>query len=637
MNKEEIIEQFYQLKNNVSRANLNRYIKNHNRELYDEIERLTQSLNKFRKKKSGTDKILDISIFERIYCIEHDLVDRPKCQHCNKNYVRFISNENQYSKWCSIPCASNDASTIQKSKLTRLGRYGSETYSGQDKARTTRLAKNNGKWHADDFKEKIAQTKLQHFGDASYVNSEKAKATKLERYGSESFNNIEKRKATNKKLHRDANWNNREKFLQTISEFGDAKKKSINKKRILTSLKKFGTEHAMQNEEVKKKRITTCMQRHGKEHVLQLDSVRAACNAKHREKAWQHLIQDKACIPMFTHDEFIESSTSKRIWKWKCCTCEDVFEAVYDNGMHHRCYKCYPNTSHGTSLAEQELAAFVKSLTTCKVYNHCMENKHVIDDREIDIWIPELKLGIEFDGLYYHSEINCKDSNYHLKKTEACEEKGIQLIHVLEDEWIEKKAVVKARLKHLICKQKTRRVFARRCEVKELANDIKDKFLEKYHIQGKDVSKIRYGLFFNQHLVAVMTFVKSRFNKQYQWELSRYATIAHFTVVGGASKLLKKFENDYASKSIITYADRRWSQGKLYEKIGFSFLHASAPSYFYVKSQHRFSRIMFQKHKLKDELEKFDESLSEVENMKMNGYTRVFDCGNLVYVKFSSK
>jgi hypothetical protein len=132
-----------------------------------------------------------------------------------------------------------------------------------------------------------------------------------------------------------------------------------------------------------------------------------------------------------------------------------------------------------------------------------------------------------------------------------------------------------------------------------------------------------------------MTFGKSRFNKKYKYELLRFCNKLGYHIPGSASKLLKYFERNYKPKSLISYADRRWSRGNVYEKLGFKMIGKSKPNYWYFKltSNIRYSRINFQKHKLKDILEKFDETLSESENMKLNGYNRIYDCGNLVYVK----
>ena len=128
-----------------------------------------------------------------------------------------------------------------------------------------------------------------------------------------------------------------------------------------------------------------------------------------------------------------------------------------------------------------------------------------------------------------------------------------------------------------------------------------------------------------------MTFGKPRFNKFYEWELLRYVTIGSFSIVGGAGKLLNYFRNHFCG-SIISYADKRWSNGNLYKTLGFAEINESEPSYYYCKGDVRYSRVKFQKHKLKDILPIFDENLSEKENMERNGYMRVWDCGNKVFV-----
>ena len=158
-------------------------------------------------------------------------------------------------------------------------------------------------------------------------------------------------------------------------------------------------------------------------------------------------------------------------------------------------------------------------------------------------------------------------------------------------------------------------------------------FILKYHIQGTYASSINLGLFYKNRMVAVMTFNKSRFNKKYDYELIRYCTVANFTVIGGASKLFEYFRRNNAG-SVITYADRRWSQGQLYRQIGFKEIHDADPNYFYFKdnSLQRKSRVQFQKHKLPRLLNYFDLKLSEYENMSANGWDRIWDVGNKVFI-----
>ncbi len=174
------------------------------------------------------------------------------------------------------------------------------------------------------------------------------------------------------------------------------------------------------------------------------------------------------------------------------------------------------------------------------------------------------------------------------------------------------------------------KVYARKCIVKEIDVKEKNEFLNKYHIQGEDKSKIKLGLFYKDELIAVMTFGNSRFNTSIKYELIRYATSKH--VIGGAGKLLTYFRKHYPG-SIITYADRRFSTGNMYEKLGFKFLHETHPNYWWVKDNLIYSRYKTMKSNLDKILgDKFDINKTEYENMTANGFYQLFDCGNKVYV-----
>lgn len=250
----------------------------------------------------------------------------------------------------------------------------------------------------------------------------------------------------------------------------------------------------------------------------------------------------------------------------------------------------------------------------------------ILDGRELDIYIPEKKLAIEFDGLYWHSEVN-KENNYHFIKTEECERKGIQLIHIFEDEWKYKQEIVKSRLKGLLGLNE--RMFARKCDCKQISYDESKNFLDMNHIQGNCVSKYRYGLFYNNELVSVMTFGESRFKKG-EFELLRFANKLNTNVIGGASRIFKHFLREHQEiKEIISFADRRWSKGNLYEKLGFMKVEKTKPNYFYIINGVCENRINFQKHKLV--AEGADPNKTEHQIMLEKGYYRIYDCGNMKF------
>jgi hypothetical protein len=176
--------------------------------------------------------------------------------------------------------------------------------------------------------------------------------------------------------------------------------------------------------------------------------------------------------------------------------------------------------------------------------------------------------------------------------------------------------------------------MARKLKLKIISKEQEKIFFSQNHVQGYKPSKICYGLVDEDNSVAAcMSFGFSRFNKNYDYELLRYANKLNCTVIGGAEKLFKNFVNDNPGKSIISYCDRSLFTGSVYSKIGFKYSHNSTPSYFYTRNyKDVFNRLQFQKHKLSKKLKNFDRSLSEWENMKMNGWDRYWDCGNSVWI-----
>jgi|TARA_R110000787_G_scaffold17748_1_gene55083 hypothetical protein len=316
-----------------------------------------------------------------------------------------------------------------------------------------------------------------------------------------------------------------------------------------------------------------------------------------------------------------EYTSSTAVVDIKCDT-HGVFEQRPNNHLQGQgCPKC----NKITSKWETELQSFLQD------FDIESNNRKVLNGKELDIYIPDKNMAIEFNGNYWHSELNGKDRTYHLNKTNECEKQNIHLLHIFESEWIDKKDIWKSLINSKL--GTSNRLYARKCEVREVPTSIKNTFLNGCHLQGEDKSSVKLGLYYNDELASIMTFCKSRYNKNYEWELSRFCNNINTTVVGGASKLLKHFTRNYTPKSIISYSDNRHSVGNLYKQLGFEFLHNSTPNYFYAKGDMLSlkSRLQFQKHKLKDKLDVFDSDLSEWENMKINGYDRIWDCGNSVW------
>lgn len=323
-----------------------------------------------------------------------------------------------------------------------------------------------------------------------------------------------------------------------------------------------------------------------------------------RRTMYGKFLDNQFVKPIFSEQEYIQYGDSSQ-YQWKCMKCGNVFtafrsESWFKQGQvpaYARCPTCYPDLN-GTSYSEHDVFKYLKSLEALKpgmeIVSRTNENRKLIPPYELDILIKKdgvVKYAVEYDGLYWHSDGKCP-KNYHLTKTEMCERIGIRLIHIFENDWLNKRTIVESRLNNLMgIYDKT--VFARRCVVAEIEKQRADELLNTWHIQGSCQSSVNIALKDENDgsEVCVMTFGKSRFSKKHEWELLRFCSAKGVHIPGGASKLLKYFERTYNPKSIVSYADRRWSNGNVYEKLGFDFVRNSPPNYWYWKIRKKTSNL----------------------------------------------
>ena len=308
------------------------------------------------------------------------------------------------------------------------------------------------------------------------------------------------------------------------------------------------------------------------------------------------------------------------------CPIHGEFEQRCDS--HKNGNGCQNCSNNGVSSDEKEITNFILSLNIDFVEN----DRLILNGKELDIFIPSHNIAIEYNGLYWHSE-EYIDNEYHLSKTQECDKLGIQLIHIFEDEWLHKKEIVKSRIKNILGLTPNR-IYGRKTIIKEISSKEVKRYLNENHIQGNVNSKINLGLYYNDELVSLMTFsglrkVLGNKSSENIYELLRFCNKLNTTVIGGADKLLKHFIKNYSPKEIISYADKRWSKGNLYEKLGFEFIHDSKPSYFYIINKNREYRFKYRKDILVKE--GYDSNKSEHQIMLDRKIYRIYDCGNKKY------
>jgi len=287
------------------------------------------------------------------------------------------------------------------------------------------------------------------------------------------------------------------------------------------------------------------------------------------------------------------------------------------------CPTCYPRT-RPVSGQELELYQFVKTIRPDAVSGY----RSRYHSKEIDIYIPDLEIGFEYNGLYWHSESvllhnNRSPKSDHEKLLEL-QSQGIRLIQIFEDEWINKQDIVKSRITNILGKT-SQKIPARQCCVREISSKEASRFCNSNHVMSAGRSNVRIGLYHADDLVSVMTFSKNNISRKVTtWELNRYASKINLSVVGGASKLFCAFLRGYNPDTVVSFSDNRWSDGYLYQQLGFEKINSGAPNYWYTlpnitKRIHRFSL-----RKTSSD----PSNITEHELRRQQGYDRIWDSGS---------
>ena len=526
-----------------------------------------------------------------------------------------------------ISCIKLDIETkLKKRKQTNLKKYGVENVA-QIKDIQVKMQKTNLKKYGatnpsknQQIIEKRKQTNLQRYGETAPSKNkqvqDKIKKTNIEKYGVDNplKNKTIKQKATN---------TIKEKYgvdnIFKSEEFKESQRQLIEDQ--------YGVSYFTQTDIMKNKSKKTRKARYGFEYHSQVPSIKLKMWKTYRINYWNTfllVLKNRYIIPKFSKEDYINRFDINN-FKYHCERCNKEFVTDVINPHRIIC-----GCAASRSYYEDEIIVWLQSLNLEKI----IPNERYYEDSklkyEIDIFLPDYNLGIEFCGLYWHSDVY-RDKTYHQEKYLYFKEKGIQLIQIFENEWLNKQKIVKSVIssKLGICK----RIAGRSCIIKEVSNREAVLFFEANHLQGKINSKYNIGLFYNNELIHITSFSKYRYKQEDAYEIIRSASILNTIIIGGFAKVLNYFIKNYSPNKIISFVDLRYFSGSSYYKVQFNLDSTTKPNYFYYKDKDKsytlHSRIKFQKHKLITKLSNFNAELSEYQNMTNNGYFRIFDAGNL--------
>lgn len=473
----------------------------------------------------------------------------------------------------------------------------------------------------------VQKTKSQY--SEAYINSinDKRVQTNLKKYGVENTGQL----SHSKQRHKDF-YSNNELVLRQLE------------KQKQTLLNRYGVENAAHIPEINNRKKETNLKKYGVENISQTPISRLRSSEvskqtwkKRKENNLDYYklakkYKDVCHVEFLTSSDDYKGTVGAHYYDFKCTICQTEFKNYIYCGHLPICKKCHPTQFTFKSNEENEVFNFL----LVNGIDVEQRNRTLIFPHELDIVSHDKKIAVEYCGIYWHSELSHnKTAEYHLNKLKSCEAKGYKLITIFSDEWVYKKNIVKDKLLSIFGKSYSKKINARDCEIKIIDNKLSKIFYESYHIQGYAKGFINLGLYYNNDLVACMTFCKQRefinsIKEDDTYELLRYASSN--IVRGGAGKLLKHFEKTVNPKKIISYADARWSTGQLYKALGFTNNNILNPGYWYTNDYStRFHRFNFTKSKLVRNGNSTE--LTEWEIMQRLGYDRIWDCGQYRFEK----
>ena len=531
---------------------------------------------------------------------------KARCPVCGKEFIMtkrqidgFKKNPNK-SVGCCTSCSKSlimmthgsplaNPEIYKKTKETLMKNYGVKSPAQSkeilDKMKKTTLERFGveNSSQSKEVQEKRKKTNLKKYGTEYAIGSkevrDKAKKTMLEKFGVENAYQAEEIKEKIKK-----------KNLENFGVEHAMQSKEVQEKMKKTNLEKYNVEYPLQSKKIQKKAQQTNLERYGARHLFQLPNIIADIREKSKET-----MLERYGVEYFCQHEKCYGATHKRI-----------------SNINKKCQEI---------LKENGINSELEFILENSGYDLKVDNTLI----EID---PTFTHNSTIAPIFGKREGKVRPQDYHLKKTEFAKEHGFDCIHVFDwDDWNKIMYLLQPKVK----------IQARKCEVREINKKEAKDFLNLYHLQESTKScDYAYGLFYKDKLVQVMTFGKPRYNKNYEYELLRLCTISGISVIGGAGKLLKYFEESIKPTSIISYCDLSKFNGEVYEKLGFKLESKTLPAkHWYNPKTNRHITDNLLRQRGFDQLHgaNFGKGTSNEELMLKEGYVEIYDCGQLVFIK----
>lgn len=300
-----------------------------------------------------------------------------------------------------------------------------------------------------------------------------------------------------------------------------------------------------------------------------------------------------------------------------CLSCGNEYKPVLNNVRLCRSLTC--GCSSKISSSQIDIANFIKSFGVGVV------SEYKIDGLKYDIFVPDVNLLIEYNGLKCHSMPESKKRD--IFKYQNALNNDFDYIMIFGDEWLRNKQKVKNYLINRLCLGRPKSVRPSKCSINNINSDLVNEFYEKFHYIGAVKAKINYGVFFDGRLIACVSFKRPTRQSKYDYELIRMASDPEFRIHGIWSKIIKQFLSNNECSSIVSFSDNRLFSGKVYEKIGFKFDGEIRPDYYWVKGNRRFHKSGLRKK----DYEKTS-GFTEYQLRESQGYSRIWDLGKKRWV-----